>query len=490
MSPGRSPWAWLVAVLAALTVAAAYGPLSDRTWEHPQALFGVLVTSSLVCILAATTLVAIADRRDVAEVGLLGTMLLTASIMPMVHGLLTPDVIFDATESFALSAFLTIPVALVAAAPLLFPESRFGRWASRHWRDWTLLALLGVFSIAAALVFFPDAITAPEPHGPLTIGVSAIAAASIALLSARQMYLYGIGRRRSNLVASISLALVGVGALTPMFAEPYSVGFWWAHVAGVLGVLGACGALAVSSRLSPSAHDVLAPILSRDPLVAFELGLSPIVHDFVAELAEKDQITRDHVIRTGELAMRVGERFRLSGTDLRNLGLAAMLHDVGKVHVPDAVLKKPARLTATEYEVMKLHPVHSEEMLASEPTLAAAASIVRSHHERFDGRGYPDGLEGREIPLAARIIAACDALDAMTHDRPYRRAMTLEMAFAVLREHAGSQWDEHVVEQVMAVAVAMPTDGAFDAVGRTGVETEVTIPDDISELLIVIDAEI
>lgn len=469
---------------------AAFGPFSGSTLVHSEALFALVVVSSVVCVLAATTLVAIADRRDMAEIGLLGTMLVTASVMPLVHGLLTPDVIFESTESFFWSSFLTIPVALVVASPLLFPESRFGRWASRHWRDWTLLALLAVFTLAGALVFFPDAVEAPVAGSPFTIGVSGISAAAVALLSARQMYLYGIGRRGANLVASVALALVGVGALAPIFDTPYTLGFWWTHIAGAVGVLGACGALAMTNRLSPSAHDVLAPILSRDPLVAFELGLSPIVHDFIAEIEAKDAITRDHVVRTGELAMRVGERFRLSAPDLRNLGLAAMLHDVGKIHVPDAILKKPARLTEAEYEVIKLHPVHGEEMLAAEPTLAAAAHIVRSHHERFDGAGYPDGLVGREIPLGSRIIAACDALDAMTHDRLYRRAMSLEMAFAVLREHAGSQWDEHVVEQVMAVAASMPDGIAFDAVGRSGIETEVTIPDDIRELLLTVDAEI
>jgi HD-GYP domain-containing protein (c-di-GMP phosphodiesterase class II) len=188
--------------------------------------------------------------------------------------------------------------------------------------------------------------------------------------------------------------------------------------------------------------------------------------------------------------MQVGERFRLSAPELRDLGLAAMLHDVGKVNVPDAILKKPARLTAAEYDLMKSHTVDGESMLAADPALTSAARIVRSHHERFDGAGYPDGLVGREIPLASRIIAVCDALDAMTHDREYRRAMPLNMAFAILREHAGSQWDEQVVEQVMAAVPSMPMVNAFDRVGRDDDLERTSIPDDISELLLVVDAEI
>ena len=276
-------------------------------------------------------------------------------------------------------------------------------------------------------------------------------------LSLRQLRFHELGGRSSNLIASISLALLGVSALLPMSDRAYSPGFWWLHLAGTLGVFGACVGLAVSNRMSRSAQDILAPVLVRDPLAAFELGLSPVVHQFVADLEQKDEITRDHTVRTGEMAIRVGERFRLSGRDLRDLGMAAMLHDVGKLRIPSDILQKPSSLTPEEYEIIKLHTVYGQEMLASEPALASAARIVRSHHERIDGGGYPDGLAGRDIPLASRIIAVCDAFDAMTHDRQYRKAMTIKMAHAVLREHAGSQWDPAVIDQVMAVYPTMPT---------------------------------
>ena len=480
----------MAAALAAVTVSTTVGPLASHEWVHPRGLFSLMTVAALGCVLAATVVISLADRREMAEVGLLGTMLMAASVMPLVHGLATPDVLFEPNEAFRSSSFLALPIALVVGLPLLAPRSAFGRWAARRWRDWTLLTLLAVFVVASVIVFFPDLIVAPGPRDGLTIGVTAVVMLALAVLSMRQMRLYDLGRQPANLVASISLMAITVMAVTPLISNPYSTGFWWTHVAGALGVVGACLALAGSQRLSPSANDVLAPILTRDPFVAFELGLSPVVHQFVADIEAKDVLTRDHVVRTGELAMRVGERFRLSAPELRDLGLAAMLHDVGKVYVPDAILKKPARLTADEYEVMKSHPVDGERMLASEPAFAAAARIVRSHHERFDGAGYPDGLVGRDIPLASRIIAVCDALDAMTHDRQYRRAMPLSMAFAILREHAGSQWDVQVVEAVMAVVPSMPIENAFDQVGRDDDLDQMSIPDDIGDLLLTVDAEI
>lgn len=468
LNPFRGQWLWgvIAAVFAALTIGTTVGPLASSEWESPRGLFSLLTFSSLACVLAATVVVALADRREMAEVGLLGTMLMAASVMPLVHGLVTPDVLFDESEAFRSSAFLALPVALVGGLPLLLPHTGFGRWAARRWRDWTLLTLLGVFVVASVIVFFPDFVVAPGPRSWLTIVVTIAVVAAISALSMRQMHLFGLGRQRANLVASISLMGIAVMGIIPVISDPYSIGFWWTHVAGALGVVGVCSALVVAQRLSTSAHDVLAPILARDPLVAFELGLSPIVHDFVADIEAKDETTRDHVIRTGELAMRVGERFRLSASDLRDLGLAAMLHDVGKVNVPDEILKKPTDLTDDEYEIMKLHPVDGEAMLAAEPTLASAARIVRSHNERFDGSGYPDGLTGREIPLPARIIAVCDAFDSMTHDRQFRRALPLDMAFKTMRERSGSQWDEQVVEQVMAVVSSMTFADALGQVGR------------------------
>jgi len=487
---GRSRWGVVASVLAAATVVCTVGPFASSQWVHPRGLFSLMTVAALTCVLMATVVISLADRREMAEVGLLGTMLMAASVMPLVHGLVTPDVLFDSTEAFRTSAFLALPIAIVSGLPLLAPHSWFGRWAARHWRDWTLLSLLGVFVLASIVVFFPDLITTPGPRHAVTIAVTVVGVVALSSLSMRQMRLFDLGRRPANLFASISLMAIAVMGITPLISDPYTVASWWTHVVGSLGVIGACLALAVARRLSPSAHDVLAPVLTRDPLVAFELGLSPVIHGFVADLEAKDVITRDHVIRTGELAMRVGERFRLSAPELRDLGLAAMLHDVGKVRVPDEILKKPARLTVDEYEVMKLHPVDGEAMLASEPALEAAARIVRSHHERFDGAGYPDGLMGRDIPLASRIIAVCDALDAMTHDRQYRRAMPLNMAFAILREHAGSQWDERVVEQVMATVPTMPIENAFDQVGRDDDLERTPIPDDIGELLLTVDAEI
>ena len=497
MTTGRRVWLAALALLAGLTAASFFGPWRDDTFANPDLLFSLVIVSAVACVVGATIVIALADRRELAELGLLGSALMAASVMPLVHGLVTPGMLYDDTEAFRTSVFLSLPIAIAAGAPLLTPHSAFGRWAARHWRDWSLLCLLGVFAIGSVVVSYPDTIVTPGPSSPATIALCVALAAGVLALSRRQLRFYGLGGQPANLCASLSLVLLASTALLPLTGDDYSLAFWWLHVAGIAGVLGACIAMAVSKRMSETTHDVLAPVLTRDPLVAFELGLSPVVHRFVASLEDKDPETRDHVIRTAEMAVRVGEHFRLSARELRDLGLAALLHDIGKLETPIEILEKPSRLTNEEYAIVKRHAVDGERMLLTEPALAGVASIVRSHHERIDGRGYPDGLTGDAIPLAARIIAVCDAFDAMTHEHRFRRALAPSMAFGVLREHATSQWDARVIQHVMTVWPALAERHGLGAVGRNVdaasapvIATNEMPAEDVNELLIAVDAEI
>jgi putative nucleotidyltransferase with HDIG domain len=497
MTTGRRVWLATVALLGGLTAASFLGPWRDHSYANPELLFSLVIVSAVACIVGATIVIALADRRELAELGLLGSALMAASVMPLVHGLVTPDMLYNDTEAFRTAVFLSVPIAIAAGAPLLTPHSAFGRWASRHWRDWSLLCLLGVFAIGSVVVSYPDTIVTPDPSSPAAIVVCAALTAGVLALSLRQLRFYDLGSQPANLGASVSLVMLANTALLPLTGDDYSIAFWWLHVAGIAGVLGACIAMAVSKRMSPTTHDVLAPVLSRDPLVAFELGLSPVVHRFVASLDDKDPETRNHVIRTAEMAMRVGERFRLPARQLRDLGLAALLHDIGKLETPIEILEKPSRLTVEEYAIVKRHAVDGERMLLAEPTLTDVAMIVRSHHERIDGRGYPDGLVGDTIPLAARIIAVCDAFDAMTQEHRFRRALAQSMAFGVLREHAGSQWDARVIQAVMAVLPAMADGQELGSVGSNvdagtapEIETNAMPAEDLNELLIAVDAEI
>jgi putative two-component system response regulator len=171
----------------------------------------------------------------------------------------------------------------------------------------------------------------------------------------------------------------------------------------------------------------------------------------LAEALElKDPYTRGHSVRVSQYASILARTLRLDDETVRQIELGGHVHDIGKIGVREAVLNKTEKLTAEEYEHIMIHPIVGWKVLA--PLLGdapIALNIVRSHHERMDGRGVPDGLAGEAIPLEARIVAVADALDAMTSGRPYRgREMTLEEALDELRRSAGSQFDEKVVGAV------------------------------------------
>jgi len=177
-------------------------------------------------------------------------------------------------------------------------------------------------------------------------------------------------------------------------------------------------------------------------------------------LAERHPELGDHLDGVAELAVGVAKRLGIDGEDLVQLRHAATLHDIGKVAIPDAIVNKPAPLSEEERAFMRRHTLIGERIIAAAPALGRAAKLVRSSHEAFDGRGYPDGLAGVEIPLGARIIAVCDAFDSMIADRPYSMPKTTKLALTELRRCAGTGFDPAIVstfEQVIADRAKAPT---------------------------------
>ncbi len=178
-----------------------------------------------------------------------------------------------------------------------------------------------------------------------------------------------------------------------------------------------------------------------------------------AALEAKDAYTADHARALSGNAEALGRRLGFDEPELRDLRFAAVFHDIGKIAIPESILNKPGALDPDEVAIMETHTLVGEQILAPVPFLARVRTIVRHEHERWDGNGYPDGLRGDEIPLESRIILACDALDAMTSDRPYRKGMPLEDARAELLRNAGTQFDPEVARALWAItAPSAPTD--------------------------------
>jgi putative nucleotidyltransferase with HDIG domain len=225
-------------------------------------------------------------------------------------------------------------------------------------------------------------------------------------------------------------------------------------------------ACAAAEELAHSFHGDLATIVvfleiakarshaatTDEPAVTGDAAGHAAIQGLLAMLRARDDATCSHSQATGEWARRIAQRLGLPPAMTERTVRAGVLHDVGKIRVPDAILFKDGALAAPEWEVMKRHAESGAEILSQIPTLAQYAPIVIAHHERVDGLGYPYGLRGEEISLESRVVSVADSFHAMVSDRPYRQAFSYGEAIAILSEGAGSQWDAEVTRAMISLA--------------------------------------
>jgi putative nucleotidyltransferase with HDIG domain len=176
------------------------------------------------------------------------------------------------------------------------------------------------------------------------------------------------------------------------------------------------------------------------------------VKSLASAIDAKDEYTRHHSTRVTEFTLKIARKMSFSEKEIGDLELAALLHDVGKIAVPENILNKPGKLTDQEYALIKEHSARGESILSPVIELKDIARIVRAHHEHYDGTGYPDGLKGREIPLGARIMAVADAYDSITSERPYRKAASHRFAMKEIIRCSGVQFDPEVVEHFLEIS--------------------------------------
>jgi diguanylate cyclase (GGDEF)-like protein len=233
--------------------------------------------------------------------------------------------------------------------------------------------------------------------------------------------------------------------------------------------------------VAPSYGSIVMPTEASDVSAAFQLADQRLysqkgdrrraregeqVRDaLIQALRERRPDLDEHLGGVARLAHAVARRLGMSATEVDQVTRAAELHDIGKMAVPDAILEKPAGLDDAEIELIRQHTIIGERILAVSPALRQVGLLVRHSHERYDGEGYPDGLVGDEIPLGARIIAACDAFDAMTTDRPYQPAIPVRDALSELRLCAGGQFDPKVID-----AFCEEAESLMDEADAAGVE--------------------
>ena len=241
----------------------------------------------------------------------------------------------------------------------------------------------------------------------------------------------------SVLVPFVIQSQISVNATDPVYALIYLTGA--ALVPWTAGKLAQRRAAALHSQLD------LTTATEREAVM------------ILARAAEaKDHSTGDHVVRVGDIAAGLALRTGMTKSAAEDLRFAGMLHDVGKLHLPDSVLQKPGPLNPEEWAIVQKHTIWGERILGSSDGFELARRVARSHHENFDGSGYPDGLRGDSIPLAARIVRVADVFDALMHSRPYKEAWTIDRVLEEIRAGLGSRYDPELAREMIAMVEADP----------------------------------
>ena len=271
-------------------------------------------------------------------------------------------------------------------------------------------------------------------------------------------------RRTSDVLVAVGVMLLAGAEYGLLQFDMMDLGWWAAHafeVAGI-GLVGIPAALDL--RHSTASRPLVGDLRAADVVADEEAFLGGRVHALLLRLAEKDGSTEGHTRRVATLAVQIGEQLQLPAARLRLLALGGLLHDMGKLAVPDAILNKPGKLTDEEFAVIKGHPVAGRELLnelGGFPELVL--DLVESHHERLDGRGYPNKAAAAKLALEVRILTVADVYDALTADRVYREAWPIERALALLDEDTGSAFDAACVVALKAVVAPEQDEVAWRA---------------------------
>jgi putative nucleotidyltransferase with HDIG domain len=420
---------------------------------HLFVVSGIAACALMVAIMAA--LAAVRLRRT--GVVLLAAGCLVVGVFMLVHGLVTPGV-FNRPFSFWVTRAPILGIfgfALFQGVATLSPNPRVASLVGRH--PVALLGglFVGLATFATVVALDPTALRGDQPlaHEEGIGQIIAVISVLILLPTAWQHWRrYRLGHDRLQLVLALA-ATMSIAAISAMeYGELWHLSWWDYHVY----LLGGFSAVALvvfyRSRSVRTVDSVLQTAFSVDPLEHIAADYPDELRALVGQVEQKDAYTYGHSFRTAEVATALGARLGLAPEDLRELAQGAYLHDVGKIAIPDEILNKPGRLTPDERAVIETHPGVGADLVDQAPSLRGCVEIVRYHHERFDGTGYPDGVTGEAIPFLARVTAVADVWDALTSDRAYRPGWPPEKALAHIVAGQGSHFDPIAVQALVELA--------------------------------------
>lgn len=444
-----------VPVLFGVLGAGAGGPLLVIPVQHFYIVSAVSLLAALVAgILAVTTV----------QLGLYRVLFLCLGYMSMagifaVHGLTTPGILVprlllrSAGSAVAVSAYLSLAVPGVFFAAAYAPgmprlERRLPFWPA-GWLVVFVVAGLVLYGVIATRTWVLAHL--PLASSPYSTALAIGSAGLFFVAALRQARSYRITRLNSQALLIVSFVLLAEAVVAMVMYPVWSWGWWFYHLLMLAATVVAVRALLVERLHGRSFRSIVESSLQLEVSVDSEQFDVEAVAALVAAVEVKDRETQGHNHRVAELCVRIARELGMTSAEQRVLARSGLLHDVGKLGIPDAILHKRGGLSKEEWEVMRSHPEIGLKIMQRCGHFKRELLAVLYHHERIDGSGYPHGLAGDAIPIEARIVAVADTYDVLTSDRLYRAARTTEQARAIIESEAGSHLDARLVRTLLRV---------------------------------------
>lgn len=448
----RQDWRVLATAVVPAMVMFALRLAPFSRWIFKSVSFHLVLVSAIAAcaVVVAVAAASAAAKTREASLVLLAIGCQCVGILMLGHGLTTPGAAGRPPNTWvgrlAVLAMALFAVCLVAAASSRRPAPL--RWIGAHALG-VLLVTGGVLVLFTTVIVTDPTVLGGtrhfgwEPHARLVLTI----VCSTALVATGMRHL----RRWQLSTDPVQASLFGANVLTGLAmiaiqtGTVWHLGWWDYHGYLLAGFAGAAWAVSVGYRRTNTVHEVLQLAFEDDAFVQITHGYPEALRALVMAVEVKDSYTHGHSARVAEMSVKLGARVGLPHHELRVLAQGAYLHDIGKIGIADAILNKPGPLTPQERMIIETHPDAGCRIAGEVSALGKALAVIRHHHERWDGTGYPQRLAAEKIPLAARVAAVADVWDALTSERSYRESWSPERALAHIKAASGTHFDPRCV---------------------------------------------